>query len=162
MPRESRDNPLRRITPFRRWESAIVAAGVILATGWTPIDPILSVVVALLVLRSAWYLVRQATHVLLEGAPSDVDPAEIERMLPEMVAGIHDVHHVHAWSLSPERPMMSLHARASGEVDHDRLVARIKDALRERFGVEHVTLQIEYGEECVDEAPPVEPKGHGA
>ncbi len=129
---------------------AIVAAGVILATGWTPIDPILSLVVALLVLRSAWYVLREATHVLLEGTPPQVDTAEIERVLPEAVAGLHDVHHVHAWSLSQERPMMSLHARADGEVEHDRLVARIKHVLRERFGVEHVTLQVEYGEECVD------------
>ncbi|MDZ7747916.1 MAG: cation diffusion facilitator family transporter [Halofilum sp. (in: g-proteobacteria)] len=130
---------------------AIVAAGVIVVTGWTPIDPILSVVVALLVLRSAWYLLREATHVLLEGAPDEVDPAEIERVLPGAVAGISEVHHVHAWSLSPERPMLSLHARATGEVEHDRLVARIKRVLRERFGIGHATLQIEYGEECVDQ-----------
>lgn len=129
---------------------AIVAAGVILATGWTAIDPILSLLVALLVLRSAWFVLREATHVLLEGTPPQVDTAEIERVLPEAVAGLQDVHHVHAWSLSQERPMMSLHARADGDVGHDRLVARIKRVLRERFGVEHVTLQMEYGEKCVD------------
>jgi cobalt-zinc-cadmium efflux system protein len=75
-------------------------------------------------------------------------------VLPEAVRGLRDVHHVHAWSLSPERPMMSLHARATGEVEHDRLVARIKRVLRERFGVEHATLQIEYGDECVDRHEP--------
>ena len=140
---------------------ALVAAGVIIATGWTPIDPILSVVVALLVLRSAWYLLREATHVLLEGTPDEVDTAEIERVLPEAVEGIEDVHHVHAWSLSPERPMMSLHARATGEVEHDRLVARIKRVLHERFGIDHVTLQIEYGEECVDRRVKPHPPGGG-
>ncbi|MFW5969054.1 MAG: cation diffusion facilitator family transporter [Halofilum sp. (in: g-proteobacteria)] len=129
---------------------AIVAAGVILATGWTPIDPILSLLVALLVLRAAWYVLREATHVLLEGAPPGVDPHEVERFLPTAVGGLIDVHHVHAWSLSGERPMMSLHARADGTVAHDALVARIKAVLLDRFGVEHVTLQIEYGEECVD------------
>ncbi len=133
---------------------AIAAAGVILATGWTPIDPVLSLVVAALVLRSAWYLLRRATHVLLEGSPEHVDTVRIERELPAAITGLRDVHHVHAWSLSPERPMMSLHARATGSVDHDRLVARIKAVLRERFGVEHVTLQVEYGDECVDHAPP--------
>ena len=133
---------------------AIVAALVIVATGWTPIDPILSLVVAALVLRSAWYLLREATHVLLEGSPAGIDTGRIERELPAAVGGLRDVHHVHAWSLSPERPMMSLHARATGSVDHDRLVARIKAVLRERFGVEHVTLQVEYGDECIDRAPP--------
>lgn len=130
---------------------AIVAAGVILTTGWTPIDPILSLLVALLVLRSAWFVLREATHVLLEGTPAQIDPAEVERILPLEVAGLRDVHHVHAWSLSQERPMMSLHARADGAVGHDRLVARIKEVLRERFGVEHITLQMEYGEACVDD-----------
>lgn len=130
---------------------AIVAAGVILVTGWTPIDPILSLLVALLVLRAAWYVLREATHILLEGAPPAVDPHEIERVLPSVVEGLIDVHHIHAWSLSGERPMMSLHARADGAVAHDTLVARIKEVLRERFGVEHVTLQVEYGEACLDE-----------
>ncbi len=130
---------------------AIVAAGVILVSGWTPIDPILSLLVALLVLRSAWYVLREATHVLLEGTPPGVDPQEIERLLPSAVEGVIDVHHIHAWSLSGERPMMSLHARADGTVAHDTLVARIKAELQERFGVEHVTLQIEYGEGCVDD-----------
>jgi cobalt-zinc-cadmium efflux system protein len=129
---------------------AIVAAGVILATGWTPIDPILSLLVALLVLRAAWYVLREATHVLLEGAPPGLDPHEVERVLPGAVEGLIDVHHIHAWSLSGERPMMSLHARADGAVAHDTLVARIKSVLRDRFGVGHVTLQVEYGEECVD------------
>jgi cobalt-zinc-cadmium efflux system protein len=129
---------------------AIVAAGVILVTGWTPIDPILSLLVALLVLRAAWYVLREATHVLLEGAPPGLDPHEVERVLPGAVEGLIDVHHIHAWSLSGERPMMSLHARADGAVAHDTLVARIKSVLRDRFGVGHVTLQVEYGEECVD------------
>lgn len=137
--------------------AALVAAGVILLTGWTPIDPLLSLAVAALVLRSAWYLLRHAGHVLLEGAPETVDPAAVEREVPTAVAGVRDVHHVHAWSLSPERPMMSLHAHATGEVEHDRLVARIKAFLRQRFGVAHATLQVEYGDECVDEdAAPAE------
>lgn len=133
--------------------AALVAAGVIMATGWTPIDPLLSLLVALLLLRSAWYLLRRAGHVLLEGAPPSIDPHAVERELPAAVAGVCDVHHVHVWSLSPERPMMSLHARATGEVDHDRVVSRTKRFLRERFGIEHTTLQVEYGENCVDHAP---------
>lgn len=143
--------------------AALSAAGVILVTGWTPIDPLLSLVVAALILRSGWYLVRHAGHVLLEGSPEAVDPAAVEREVPAAVAGVRDVHHVHTWLLSPERPMMSLHARATGEIEHDRLAARIKGFLRERFGVAHATLQIEYGDECVDDRDtPAEspPTGH--
>ncbi|MDZ7829012.1 MAG: cation diffusion facilitator family transporter [Halofilum sp. (in: g-proteobacteria)] len=133
--------------------AALVAAGVILFTGWTPIDPLLSLLVAAIVLRGGWSLVRQSTQVLVEGTPEHIDPEEVTRVLPEQVEGVCDVHHVHAWSLAPERPMMSLHVRATGEVDHDRLVAAVKDILRDRFGVDHVTLQVEYGDECIDQSP---------
>lgn len=139
--------------------AALIAAGVIITTGWTPIDPLLSLLVALLLLRSAWYLLRQAGHVLLEGTPPAIDPHDVERELPAAVAGVSDVHHIHVWSLSPERPMMSLHARATGEVDHDRLVSGIKRFLHDRFGIEHTTLQVEYTDECVDHAPPPAEEG---
>lgn len=141
--------------------AVVLAAGVIMLTGWTPIDPILSLVVAAIVLRSAWYLLREAGHVLLEGAPREVDASRIEQELPRAVAGLRDVHHVHVWSLSPERPMMSLHARADGTVAHDRLVTRVKQVLSERFGVDHVTLQVEYGEHCVDQEAGTEPAAGG-
>jgi len=130
--------------------AALVAAAVILFTGWTPIDPLLSLLVAAIVLRGGWSLVRQSTHVLVEGTPDHIDPEEVARIVPEQVAGVRDVHRVHAWSLAPERPMMSLHVRVTGEVEHDRVVAAVKSVLRERFGVDHATLQVEYGEECVD------------
>jgi len=130
--------------------AALVAAAVILVTGWTPIDPLLSLLVAAIVLRGGWSLVRQSTHVLVEGTPDHIDPEEVARVVPEQVEGVRDVHHVHAWSLAPERPMMSLHVRATGEVAHDRVVAAVKAVLRDRFGIEHATLQVEYGEECID------------
>ena len=132
--------------------AALVAAGVILLTGWTPIDPLLSLLVGAIVLRGAWSLIRHSTHVLVEGAPDHIDTDEVAREIPRRVAGVADVHHIHAWSLAPERPMMSLHVRATGEVDHDRVVAAVKEVLRERFGVRHATLQVEYGDECIDHA----------
>lgn len=134
--------------------AALAAAAVILLTGWTPIDPLLSLLVAALVLRSAWTLVRHSTHVLVEGAPEHIDPDEVVRELCARVEGIDEVHHVHAWSLAPERPMMSLHVRATGEVGHDQLVARVKEVLQQRFHVGHATIQVEYGDHCIDHAAP--------
>lgn len=131
---------------------ALVAAGVVLATGWTPIDPLLSLLVAALVLRSAWYLVKQSGHILLEGAPEGVDAERVRACVCQEVSGVDDVHHVHTWSLSPERPMIDLHVDADGTVDHDTLVARIKSLLAERFAVQHTNLQVEYGEHCPDAA----------
>ncbi|WP_072392206.1 cation diffusion facilitator family transporter [Hyphomicrobium sp. CS1GBMeth3] len=130
--------------------AAIAAAVVILATGWTPIDPILSVFVSLLILGSAARIVRDAGHILLQGTPIGLDPKEIAASIAESVPAVHDVHHVHAWSLSQERPIVTLHARVSdnGEAP-ERITAAIKAHLRERYGVGHATVELEF-EHCAD------------
>ena len=125
--------------------AAIVAALVIIWTGWMQADPLLSALVALLILRGAWQITRQSGHVLLEGAPEDLDIALLQSELPKAVAGITDVHHVHAWMLSPEKKMLTLHARVSGEGDADRVTREINDFLNKRHGIAHVTVQIERG-----------------
>src|SRR5204863_429341 len=77
--------------------AAIVAAVVILWTGWTPIDPLLSVLVSLLILRSAWFLVRESGHILLEAAPRELDVEAMRDDLAAAIPGVEDIHHVHAW-----------------------------------------------------------------
>lgn len=132
--------------------AAIGAAIVILTTGWTPIDPILSVVVALIILRSAWYVVADSGHILLEGAPSGLDTREIKRDLETAIPEIADVHHVHAWSLTEERSMVTLHARVrDGDGTPETAARRIKDRLRETFGINHATVEVEF-EDCADHA----------
>ena len=128
---------------------AIVAAGVILLTGWTPIDPILSLLVALLILRSAWALVRGAWHVLMEGAPRGLDVAALRRELVEAVPGVLDIHHVHAWSLTPERSLLTLHASIHADADHQTVLTQLQRQLRDRFGIDHATIQVERGR-CTD------------
>ena len=130
--------------------AAVGAAVVIMTTGWTPIDPLLSIVVGLLVLRSAWFLVRDSAHVLLEGTPERLDIREIGRDLVSNLAVVEDVHHVHAWSLSQERSLLTLHARIADGASPDTAVAAIQNRLTERFDVGHVTVQIEL-EGCVDD-----------
>jgi len=128
---------------------AIVAAIVILATGWTPIDPILSVFVSLLILRGAWDVTRRAGHVLMEGAPEGFDDQTLKADLRATVPGVLDVHHVHAWMLTSERPMVTLHVQLTPAADHAVALAAIKLRLKERFGIAHSTVQIESAE-CVD------------
>ena len=84
---------------------AIVAAIVIYFTGWTPIDPILSVLVAALILRSAWKLLAKSIHILLEGAPEDASPEKVEQGLMSTVPGLAAVSHVHVWQLTSGRTM---------------------------------------------------------
>lgn len=130
--------------------AAIGAALVILQTGWTPIDPILSIVITLLILRSAWIITKDAGHILLEGAPDDIDVREVQKDLEASVPEVQGVHHVHVWSLSENRHVMTLHALTGDKVPPERVAAAIKDRLRKAFGVVHATVEIEH-RQCADE-----------
>jgi cobalt-zinc-cadmium efflux system protein len=131
--------------------AAIIAAVVIIVTGWTPIDPLLSVLVALLIARSAWMLVRQSTHVLLEGTPAEIDVARLKQELVAAVPEVDDVHHVHVWTLASGKLVMTLHAHVRDDANAEQVLRTILAISRERFGVSHVTVQIEHGR-CVDVA----------
>jgi cobalt-zinc-cadmium efflux system protein len=128
--------------------AAIVAGLVISVTGWMPIDPLLSLLVAALILRSAWILLRRSGHILLEGAPEWLDETELRDALLAAVPAVREVHHVHAWMLTGERPLITLHARVAPGVDQQEALSAIHQALAERFGIDHATVQIEIGEGC--------------
>lgn len=129
--------------------AAIAAAVVILATGFMPIDPLLSILVALLILASAWRVTRDAAHILMEGTPQGLEPEAISTDLIEHVEGVAGVHHVHAWSLTPGHSLVTLHAQLTPDADAHVALAGIRARLASRFGVGHATIQIEPGE-CVD------------
>lgn len=122
---------------------AIIAALVILWTGWTPVDPILSVLVSALVLRSAWRLLKESVNELLEGAPRSVDIAALNRKLSRAVPEVRDIHHVHIW-LVGEKPLMTLHVRVVPPHDHDALLGRIHHFLAHEYQIAHATVQMEY------------------
>jgi cobalt-zinc-cadmium efflux system protein len=128
--------------------AAIAGALVILATGWTPVDPLLSVLVALVILRSAWAVVAESGHILLEGAPPGLDPRKVARDLEGHVAGVERVHHVHAWSITEDRPMLTLEAEVRPEVAAPEAARAIKARLRERFGVGHATVEVRHAGEA--------------
>ncbi len=123
--------------------AAIVAALIILWTGWNPIDPILSVLVALLVLRAAYDIIRRSGHILLEGTPENVDPADLSEKLVAEIPGVVDIHHVHIWSLTGEHPVLTLHAVVEEGVDHDPALQSVRQALADDFGIAHATIQVE-------------------
>lgn len=129
---------------------AIAAAVVVYFTGWTPIDPILSLVVSVLILRSAWALLKKSLHILLEGAPANAMPQEIERYLKENVAGVADIHHVHVWMITSGRTLATLHVRAKEGAEVRQVVRQVERELYARFSVEHATVAIDWGDE--DEA----------
>ncbi|MDN2580555.1 cation diffusion facilitator family transporter [Aquibium sp. ELW1220] len=124
--------------------AALAAAGVILATGWYPIDPILSVLVALLLFRSAYGLVRDAGHVLLEGSPVGIDRDGVARDLVASVAQLRDVHHMHVWSLDGTRNVATLHARLVPGADPHAAIGAIKRRLATTHGIGHATVEPEF------------------
>ena len=129
--------------------AALIAGGVILFTGWTPIDPLLSIVVAAIIVRSGWQVVADAGHILLEGAPGELDTRAIGPDLVANVKGVQEVHHVHVWSITQSRRMVTLHALIGEREDSDRVVRSIKARLKEHFGLDHATIETERGA-CAD------------
>ena len=127
--------------------AAMVAAVVILYAGWTPVDPILSAFVAALILKGGWQITRQSAHILLEGAPRDFDHGRLAADLAANVPGVVGIHHLHCWSLTDQRPMLTLHAVLSDGTDHEHALDAIQHRLRGQFGVAHATVQLER-EEC--------------
>ncbi|MBD3668621.1 MAG: cation diffusion facilitator family transporter [Parvibaculaceae bacterium] len=128
--------------------AAIAAAVVILMTGWMPVDPLLSVLVAALILRSALSLARQSGHILMEGTPRNLDMDEVREDLTKEIDGLVDVHHLHAWSLSATQTVMTLHARVGETTDNHTILTAINRRLHDKFGIDHATVQIERGTEC--------------
>lgn len=130
--------------------AAISAAVIILGTGWMPIDPILSLFVALLILRSAWMVVKESTHILLEGTPQDIDIEILQTAIIDAIPCVRDVHHVHVWSLTPEHPLLTLHVNVDPDADSTQVLQRVKQVLQDRFQIHHSTIQVEPAH-CVDE-----------
>ena len=131
--------------------AAIVAAVVILSTGWYPIDPILSAVVAVILFKSAWSLVREAGQVLLEGVPDRMDRDSIANDIAAKVPGVTEVHHMHVWSMDGSRNMATLHACLADGTDAFGAVTAIKQRLASAHGIGHATVEVEFGA-CADAA----------
>ena len=120
--------------------AALVAGAVITATGWLPIDPLLSLFVAMLILRSTWLLLKASTAVLMERVPAHLSYDEIGRALTRLpnVAAIHDLH---IWYMTSDRPALSAHLLIRDPQRWPVTLSAAQRLLSERFGIDHVTLQ---------------------
>jgi cobalt-zinc-cadmium efflux system protein len=120
--------------------AALVAGAVITATGWLPIDPLLSLFVAVLILRSTWMLLKQSTAVLMEGVPAHLSYDDIGRALTRLpnVAAVHDLH---VWYMTSDRPALSAHLLIRDPQRWPDTLAAAQRVLAERFKIDHVTLQ---------------------
>jgi len=125
--------------------AAIIAGVAVLAWNATWVDPVASILVALLVLWSCWGLLRDTTNVLLEGTPRGIDPDAVRAALDADMT-VEAVHHVHLWSLASDEPALSAHVVLAGEVTLHQAQERgdeLKAMLARRFGIGHSTLELE-------------------
>ena len=120
--------------------AAIVAGAVVAFTGWTLIDPLLSVAVALLILRSTWRLLMDSVNVLMEAVPPGVDYQAVERRLTT-IHGVTALHDLHVWQMGSEGRALSAHLLISGHEQWPRVLEEARAVLRREFDVGHVTLQ---------------------
>ena len=120
--------------------AAIVAGAVILTTGWTPIDPLLSLLTAVLILRSTWRLLAKTTGVLMEGVPSHLDYEAIGTALSQ-VHGVVSVHDLHVWHMSAQHAALSAHVAIDDGTQWLRILADARAMLAAQFHIDHVTLQ---------------------
>lgn len=123
--------------------AALVAAGVIILTGWMPADPILSILVALIILRGAWRVVSESGHILLEGSPAELDVEAVVADLTDNIDGVERIHHVHAWSITQERCMLTLHAVIASDLAATDAISAIKKRLKEDHRIDHATIEVE-------------------
>ena len=122
--------------------AVLVGAVVMSRTGWFRLDPLLSAAVALLVLPRAVGILREAAHILMEGAPSEIDLGGMRDAILA-VPGVEAVHDLHFWTLTSGQHSASVHIRAAASIDRGEILRDVQNVLRERAGVDHATVQVE-------------------
>jgi cobalt-zinc-cadmium efflux system protein len=127
--------------------AAIAAGAIIQFTGWLRIDPILSIFVSLLILRSTFGILRESYHFLMEGVPDHIDYLKVGADL-EQVPGVHSVHDLHVWDMSPGEAALIGHLEIDDMAAWPEVLRAVKAMLLARHGIDHVTLQPETHHDC--------------
>lgn len=121
---------------------AVVAGMIMLAFGWYLADPIISVLVSLLILKSAWGVIKHTVHILMEGTPITVNQEEVKSTLTE-IQGVIDVHDLHIWTITSGLDSLSCHLLVTDESDSQTILQQAIRLIEERFKIQHTTIQIE-------------------
>ncbi|MBD0373140.1 MAG: cation transporter [Pyrinomonadaceae bacterium] len=121
---------------------AILAGALMLVYGWYPADPLFSVIISLLIVWSSWNLIRESTNVLLEGTPAHINLRAVEEAILE-TEGVEDVHDLHIWAITSGREALSAHVIHLESVSPPELLSVLRNKLHTRFGVDHLTIQME-------------------
>ena len=122
---------------------AALTAGVLIWTmGWLWADPVTSILISLIIIFSSWRLISASVNVLLEGTPAHIDLSAVETTILE-TDGVDGVHDLHVWTISSGIDALSAHISHFDNVAHSELLVRVRERLHERFGIDHLTIQME-------------------
>ena len=125
---------------------ALAAATVILVTGWTTADPLISLLIAVLILRGAWQLTRESVDVLLEATPEHISLSDVHDRIVSL-PGVSSVHDLHVWTLTSGVVAMSGHMVVQNPADNQRILELVQDRMEE-LGIRHITVQMEKDPMC--------------
>lgn len=121
---------------------AIAASVIMLFTGWYVADPVISILIGLLILHSSWNLVKESLSVLMQAVPKGIRLEDVQQALEE-VEGVSKVHDLHVWAVTSDIFTLSAHAVVENGGDFHQVLNGIEDTLKERFNIEHTTIQLE-------------------
>jgi cobalt-zinc-cadmium efflux system protein len=130
-------------TDLAAFAGTAAAGALVLATGWDRFDPIAGLLVAVLMARSAWSLLRESGRIFMEASPAGIDPADVARSLAED-ADVVEVHDLHVWTVTSGFPALAAHVLVSPGADCHAARRRLQHVLEERFHLHHVTLQVDH------------------
>jgi cobalt-zinc-cadmium efflux system protein len=119
----------------------IVAGLLVITTGWDQADPIVSIAIGVLILLGSWRLLREPFDVLMESAPEGIDVQDVGTAMCA-VPGVREVHDLHVWTVTSGFPALAAHIRSEPSEPADEVRERVEAVLRERFGLDHTTLQV--------------------
>lgn len=125
--------------------AGVVLAGfIILATGWSWVDPVVSLIIVVVILVGTWSLLRDSVNLALDAVPEGIDTAAIQTYLSQL-PGVANVHHLHVWGLSTTETALTVHLALSEPQLNPHLLEQVSHELREKFGIAHTTVQCETG-----------------
>ena len=135
--------------------AAIVAAAVIMATGWNIMDPLLSLLVVALILNAAYRVVMDSAHILMQGTPRHLEPDTVANTLLTGVPAVLGIHQMHLWALTDQIPILTLHVTIDKNEDQTQVLQAVNRLLAEKFDIHHSTIQVEFssGPDESNEAP---------
>jgi cobalt-zinc-cadmium efflux system protein len=131
------------VTDLAAFVGTALAGGLVLLTGWSRFDPIAGLLVAALMVRSSWTLIRESGRIFLEAAPAGIDPDDVARALVDD-PDVAEVHDLHVWTVTSGFPALAAHVLVSPGVDCHDARRRLQRLLEERFHLHHTTLQVDH------------------